>query len=100
MKKLGEICSISYYALDKADVVIDEYTFSVVSKSLESVFKMVPVAAQEKNIEAQHRGGIAGEPGTANKQSVQCQHSFYAVRCANIVRCNKCEAEFPLISTC
>jgi len=35
-----------------------------------------------------------------NKQSVQCQHSFYAVRCANIVRCNKCGAEFPLISTC
>lgn len=35
-----------------------------------------------------------------NKQSVQCQHSFYAVRCADIVRCNKCGAEFPLISTC
>ena len=36
----------------------------------------------------------------SNKQSVQCQHSFYAVRFAGIVRCNKCEAEFPLISTC
>ena len=34
------------------------------------------------------------------QQSVQCQHSFYAVRFAGIVRCNKCEAEFPLISTC
>lgn len=35
-----------------------------------------------------------------NKQSTPCQHSFYAVRCANIVRCNKCGAEFKLISTC
>jgi hypothetical protein len=42
-----------------------------------------------------------GTPYTShNKQSVQCQHSFYAVRFAGIVRCNKCNAEFPLISTC
>jgi len=33
------------------------------------------------------------------RQSAQCQHSFYAVQCANIVRCNKCGAEFLLIST-
>jgi hypothetical protein len=44
---------------------------------------------------------LAEENGSSyNKQSVQCQHSFYAVRCANIVRCNKCGTEFPLISTC
>lgn len=54
MKKLGEICSISYYALDKADVVIDEYTFQVISKSLESVFNMVPIAAQDTKDETRH----------------------------------------------
>ena len=77
MKKLGEICSISYYALDKADVVIDEYTFSVVSKSLESVFKMV--AAQEKNLEAQHSGGVEAKPVSQQPQlEMPCESDFMA----------------------
>ena len=74
MKKLGEICSISYYALDKADVVIDEYTFSVVSKSLESVFKMV--AAQEKNLEAQHSGCVEAKPGSQQPQPAICLRCY------------------------
>ena len=35
----------------------------------EKILVYPPAAAQEKNIEAQHSGGVAGEPGAANKQS-------------------------------
>ena len=35
-----------------------------------------------------------------NKQIMPCQHAFYAVRFAGLVRCSKCKKEFPLISTC
>lgn len=36
----------------------------------------------------------------SNKESTQCQHVFYSIKFAGKVRCNKCEAEFPVISTC
>ena len=38
-------------------------------------------AAQEKNIEAQHSGGVAGEQGTANNAMVPCPFRNDTVGC-------------------
>ena len=45
-------------------------------------------AAQEKNIEAQHSGGVAGGQGTANKQSEPLEYEEWAARpCAHYDSC-------------
>jgi hypothetical protein len=65
--------------------------------SIELITHSTLIAKINELIRAQNAMELGTTP---NKQSVQCQHSFYAVRCAGIVRCTKCGAEFPLISTC
>ena len=42
----------------------------------------------------------AAPSASDNSHCTPCQHAFYSIKFANKVRCNKCGAEFPLISTC
>jgi len=42
-----------------------------------------------------------GSPSASdNSHCTPCQHAFYLINFSGKVRCNKCEAEFPVISTC
>ena len=51
MKKLGEINGLNFYALDKTELVMDEFMWGLIKHNLECVFHMIPKQEQAANNE-------------------------------------------------